>query len=82
MRSEARRPWGSLTIMADPFDLERFYLSIVPGDFSRYVIAWELCAEMAASDVTDTLERALEASGCHTARVQNRPRLLSDDGPS
>ena len=59
-----------------------FYLSTVLDDFSRYVIAWKLCTTMAARDVTDTLERALEASGCGTARVQHRPRLLSDNGPS
>ena len=51
-------------------------------DFSRYVIAWKLCATMAASDVTDTLELALAASGCTQARVRHRPRLLSDNGPS
>jgi putative transposase len=59
-----------------------FYLSTVLDDFSRYVIAWKLCATMAASDVTDTLELALTASGCTTACVRHRPRLLSDNGPS
>ena len=59
-----------------------FYLSAVLDDFSRYVIAWKLCTSMAASDVTDTLELALAASGCTQARVQHRPRLLSDNGPS
>jgi putative transposase len=58
-----------------------FYLSTVPDDFSRYVIAWKLCATMAARDVTDTLELALAASGCTQARVRHRPRLLSDNGP-
>src|SRR5919107_1518826 len=58
-----------------------FYLSTVLDDFSRYVIAWKLCATMAASDVTDTLELALAASGCAQARVRHRPRLLSDNGP-
>jgi transposase InsO family protein len=58
-----------------------FYLSTVLDDFSRYVIAWKLCATMAASDVTDTLEVALAASGCSEARVRHRPRLLSDNGP-
>ena len=48
-------------------------------DFSRYVIAWKLCTTMAASDVTDTLELALKASGCSEARVRHRPRLLSDN---
>ena len=51
-------------------------------DFSRYVIAWKLCTSMAASDVTDTLELALQASSCSTVRVRHQPRLLSDNGPS
>ena len=58
------------------------YLSTVLDDHSRHVIAWKLCTTMAASDVTDTLELALAASGCTTARVRHRPRLLSDNGPS
>jgi transposase InsO family protein len=58
-----------------------FYLSTVLDDFSRYIIAWKLCTSMAASDVTDTLEMALTASGCSQARVRHRPRLLSDNGP-
>jgi len=59
-----------------------FYLSTVLDDFSRYIIAWKLCATMKAGDVTDTLTMALQASGCHSARVAHRPRLLSDNGPS
>jgi len=35
-----------------------------------------------AEDVTETLDMALEASGCASASVQHRPRLLSDNGPS
>jgi transposase InsO family protein len=58
-----------------------FYLSTVLDDFSRYIIAWKLCTGMAASDVTETLEMALTASGCTQARVRHRPRLLSDNGP-
>jgi putative transposase len=58
-----------------------FYLSTVLDDFSRYVIAWKLCTSMAATDITETLELALEASGCNTAQVRHRPRLLSDNGP-
>ena len=37
---------------------------------------------MKAEDVTDTLDIALEASGCDHANVLHRPRLLSDNGPS
>jgi len=59
-----------------------FYLSTVLDDFSRYIIAWKLCTTMKAEDVTDTLTMALTASGCDSARVVQRPRLLSDNGPS
>lgn len=59
-----------------------FYLSTVLDDFSRYVVAWKLCTTMSASDVTDTLELALETSGLNDVTVKHRPRLLSDNGPS
>ena len=58
------------------------YLSTVLDDFSRYIIAWKLCTTMRAEDVTDTLELALTASGCDSAKVLHKPRLLSDNGPS
>ena len=32
-----------------------FYLSTILDDFSRYIIAWKLCATMRADDVTETL---------------------------
>jgi transposase InsO family protein len=37
---------------------------------------------MKASDVTATLELALQASGCDKVNVRHRPRLLSDNGSS
>ena len=59
-----------------------FYLSTILDDFSRYIIAWKLCTTMRADDVTDTLQMALTASGCCSARVVHKPRLLSDNGSS
>ena len=59
-----------------------FYLSTILDDFSRYIIAWKLCTTMKAGDVTDTLEMALQASGCDQANVIHKPRLLSDNGAS
>ena len=59
-----------------------YYLSTILDDYSRYVIAWKLCTTMKASDVTDTLNLALEASGCDSANVIHKPRLLSDNGAS
>jgi len=59
-----------------------FYLSTILDDFSRYIIAWKLCTTMKAGDVTDTLEMALQASGCDHVNIVHRPRLLSDNGSS
>jgi len=59
-----------------------YYLSTVLDDFSRYIISWKLCTTMRAEDVTDTLELALQASGCDQQAVAHKPRLLSDNGPS
>ncbi len=59
-----------------------FYLSTILDDYSRYIIAWKLCTTMKASDVTDTLDLALQASGCAQATVFHKPRLLSDNGSS
>ena len=58
------------------------YLSTILDDFSRYIIAWKLCATMKAGDVTETLDLALQASGLAQVQVVHRPRLLSDNGPS
>ncbi len=58
------------------------YLSTILDDYSRYIIAWKLCTNMKAGDVTDTLELALQASGCDQVNVRHKPRLLSDNGAS
>lgn len=57
-----------------------YYLSTILDDYSRYIIAWKLCTTMRASDVTETIELALAASGCDQAVVQHKPYLLSDSG--
>lgn len=52
------------------------------NDFSRYIIAWKACTTMKAGDVTGPLTMALQASGCDSARVMQRLRLLCNNGPS
>jgi transposase InsO family protein len=59
-----------------------FYLSTVLDDFSRYIVAWKLCATMKAEDAIATLDLALRASGLEQAAPVRRPRLLSDNGSS
>jgi transposase InsO family protein len=59
-----------------------YYLSTVLDDFSRYIVAYKLCPTMAAADVTATLNLAMQASGLNQVPLDQRPRLLSDNGPS
>jgi len=59
-----------------------FYLSTILDDFSRFIVAWKLCATMKAEDVTETLNLALQAAGLNQVHVVHRPRLLSDNGSS
>jgi len=59
-----------------------YFLSTVLDDFSRYIVAWKLCTTMTAADVTATLDLALQRSGLDKLDIKQRPRLLSDNGPS
>ncbi|MDH3379200.1 MAG: IS3 family transposase [Gammaproteobacteria bacterium] len=58
-----------------------YYLSTVLDDFSRFITAWRLCTGMSASDVSATLDDALQFTGLGQVKVRHRPRLLSDNGP-
>ena len=58
-----------------------YYLSTVLDDYSRYIIAWKLTTSMAADDVKQTLDAAIENTGVNEITVKHRPRLLSDNGP-
>jgi transposase InsO family protein len=60
----------------------RFDLSTILDDYSRYTISWKLCTNMRTEDVADTLDPALEASGCDQDHVVHKPRLLSNNGSS
>ena len=59
-----------------------FYLSTILDDYSRYIISWKLCTNMRTEDVTDTLDLALQASGCDQVHIVHKLRLLSDNGSS
>jgi transposase InsO family protein len=56
-------------------------LSTVLDDYSRYIIAWNLCTTMATDDVEELLDVAVARTGVDRVRVRHRPRLLSDNGP-
>jgi putative transposase len=59
-----------------------YYLCTILDDFSRYILAWRLSSTMAATDVQETLQIAIDKAGVHHIQVKHRPRLLSDNGPA
>jgi len=58
-----------------------YYLCTILDDYSRYVLAWQLCTGMSTEEVKATIEAAIQFSGVRDPRVLHRPRLLSDNGP-
>lgn len=58
-----------------------YYLSTVMDDYSRYILAWKLSANMTANDVIETLDMARAKTGINRVRIHHKPRLLSDNGP-
>jgi transposase InsO family protein len=58
-----------------------YYMASILDDYSRYIISWKLFTTMQAGDVQEVLDMALEATGLNRARVNLKPRLLTDNGP-
>ena len=58
-----------------------YYLCTILDDYSRYVLAWQLCTGMSTEEVKETIEAAIEFTGVGDPWVMHRPRLLSDNGP-
>jgi len=54
-----------------------YYLSTILDDYSRFIVSWELCSSMKASDVQSTLDKALLTVDLPENRT---PKLLSDNG--
>ena len=59
-----------------------YYLCTILDDYSRYILAWRLSTNMAAGDVEETLQMALDKVDVAAVKVKHRPRLLSDNGPA
>jgi putative transposase len=57
-----------------------FYLISVLDDYSRKILAWQLRAKMDSGAFSDVVELACEFTGIYDARIEDRTKLLTDNG--
>jgi len=61
---------------------EWYYLCTILDDYSCYILAWRLSTNMAAGDVEEAFQLALDIVKVSQVKVKHRSRLLSDNGPA
>ena len=57
-----------------------YYLVTVMDDYSRFILAWKLQRDMAADSLIEVIQEAIDATGMTEVPVEDRTRLLSDNG--
>jgi transposase InsO family protein len=57
-----------------------YYLVTVMDDYSRFILAWKLQKDMSADSLIEVIQEAVDATGMTDVPVEDRTRLLSDNG--
>jgi len=57
-----------------------YYLVTVMDDYTRFILAWKLQKDMSANSLIEVVQEAVDATGMTDVPVENRTRLLSDNG--
>ena len=57
-----------------------YYLVTVMDDYSRFILAWRLQRDMSADSLIEVIQEALDATGMTEVPVEDRTKLLSDNG--
>jgi len=57
-----------------------YYLVTVMDDYSRFILAWKLQKDMSANSLIEVVQKAVDATGMTDVPVEDRTKLLSDNG--
>jgi transposase InsO family protein len=57
-----------------------YYLVTVMDDYSRFILAWKLQKDMSANSLIEVVQEAVDATGMTEVPIEDRTRLLSDNG--
>jgi transposase InsO family protein len=57
-----------------------YYLVTVMDDYSRFILDWKLQKDMSANSLIEVVQGAVDATGMIDVPVEDRTRLLSDNG--
>jgi putative transposase len=57
-----------------------YYLVTVMDDYSRFILAWKLQKDMTANSLIEVVQEAVDATGMTEVPVEDRTKLLSDNG--
>jgi len=58
-----------------------YYLVTVMDGHSRFILTWKLQRDMAADSLIEVIPEAVDATGMAEVPVEDRTKLLSDNGP-
>ena len=57
-----------------------YYMVTVMDDFSRFILAWRLQFDMTSPSLIEVVQDAVDLTGMTDVQVEDRTRLLSDNG--
>jgi transposase InsO family protein len=58
-----------------------YYLVTVMDDFSRFILSWKLQRDMTSDSFIEVVQDAVDLTGMTEVPLEDRTRLLSDNGP-
>jgi len=58
-----------------------YYLVTVMDDYSRFILSWKLQKDMSSNSLIEVVQEAVDVTGITEVHVEDRTRLLSDNGP-